>query len=484
MRVVTVGGSVAGLATAALLAEAGHQVVVLDRAAQPPASSEATADWHRPTVPQARHSHAFASAGSAVIRDRFPLAAARLQEAGVGEVGLADPPPPSLRPFTGDAGDDDLTMLLSRRNVLEWALHRDTVSRSGVETRYRTKAVGLTVEAGRVTGVVLESGEELACDLVVDAAGRRSPVPGWLTEAGVKVPTGETTSAGITYYTRHYRRTGGRPGGPLNRGFGAGGLWDSYTAVLFLGDGDTFTISVGVSPQDEAFKGLREGPAFTALVAATALLAGWLDPEVSEPTSEVVVMAGLTNSWTPVSDGEADGVVGVLPVGDAMCTTNPAYGRGVSLALTHAVRVADRLGSADRLDDATFAALLADATEHYRPWYEEAVANDHARTAMWAAAAAGGPPGPGGPADPQAPLPFGLIAATAATDEYVWRRLVRTMMLLDHPQPLYRDPQVKQSVGRVLAAAGSPPPVTGATRSRAIAAVTATAPARELAHAD
>lgn len=483
MDIVTIGGSIAGLASACALSDSGHRVTVIERAPAPPTGVPVDLwDWDRPTVPQARQSHAFASAGCAVIRDRFPATLTAMLAVGVREIGLASPPPPSLQPFRGDASDAELTMLLSRRNILEWALHRDAASRPGVARRYETKVAGLQLDGNRVTGVVLEGGESIPADLVIDATGRRSPVRGWLDGAGIAVPAEESESSGITYYTRHYRRVSDRLGGPLNRGFGAGGVWDSYTAVLFLGDGDTFTISLGVSPGDEVFKGLRDVDTFTALVAATPLLAGWLEKSVSEPASEVYAMGGLANSWTPIADGGAGQVQGLLRVGDSQCTTNPAYGRGVSLALTHAAALADRLAEVEEIDDELFADLVQDAADHYRPWYDEARANDAARLGMWGAAAAGahaggppagGPPAggppPGGP-NTAAPLNFGILAAAAATDEVVWRRLARTMMMLDSPVGLYTDPEIKTRVGLRLAAGGKPP-VTGLTRGEAIAVV-------------
>ncbi|MEI2774845.1 MAG: NAD(P)-binding protein [Tetrasphaera sp.] len=505
MDIVTIGGSIAALACACALAEQGHRVTIIERAPAPPTGAPKDLwDWDRPTVPQARQSHAFASAGCAVIRERFPDTLTAMYAVGVREIGLAEPPPPSLQPFRGDASDAELTMLLSRRNILEWALHRDAASRSAVVHRYDTKVGGLQLDGNRVTGVVLDDGEVVTADLVIDAAGRRSPVGTWLAEKGIAVPEEESESSGITYYTRHYRRVSDRLGGPLNRGFGAGGVWDSYTAVLFLGDGDAFTISLGVSPGDEVFKGLRDADAFTALVAATPLLAGWLDKAVSVPASDVFAMGGLANSWTPIADDGAGQVSGLLRVGDSQCTTNPAYGRGVSLALTHAAALADRLAGVEEIGEALFAELVSAAAEHYRPWYDEARANDAARIGMWSAAAAGrpagppvggppaggppsggrpagptasgprvgGPPGgppPGGP-NTAAPLSFGLLAAVAGSDEVVWRRLARTMMMLDAPGPLYNDPEIKTRVGLRMAAGGKPP-VTGLSRAEAIAVV-------------
>ncbi len=61
MRVLVIGGGVAGLATALSLSRAGHAVQVLERDATPlpPSPVEAFERWERNGAPQVWHSHAF-----------------------------------------------------------------------------------------------------------------------------------------------------------------------------------------------------------------------------------------------------------------------------------------------------------------------------------------------------------------------------------------------------------------------------------------
>ena len=60
MRVIVVGGGVAGLGSALALARAGHEVTVLERDDTPmPTSADDAFEWDRRGAPQVRQSHAF-----------------------------------------------------------------------------------------------------------------------------------------------------------------------------------------------------------------------------------------------------------------------------------------------------------------------------------------------------------------------------------------------------------------------------------------
>src|SRR6516164_1640561 len=99
-KVIIAGGSIAGFASALALADAGHEVEILERAAgEPPAAVGTAAGWQRPTVPQAVHSHAFASLGCNVLHERARDVYDGLLAAGASEINLADYPPPTLPGF-------------------------------------------------------------------------------------------------------------------------------------------------------------------------------------------------------------------------------------------------------------------------------------------------------------------------------------------------------------------------------------------------
>jgi 2-polyprenyl-6-methoxyphenol hydroxylase-like FAD-dependent oxidoreductase len=475
---VIVGGSVAGLATALALAQAGYDARILERdPVEPPASVEqAHHAWRRPTVPQATHSHAFASLGVNLLHDRAPAVYAALVEAGAAEIALADRMPPTLPDRSRRPGDDQLRMLGCRRSTFELVLRRVVLGHPRVSLVPGATVRGLemaTRGAPRVVGVRLADGRTVRADLVVDATGRRSTLDRWLADGGVLAPPGKVDSCDISYYTRFYRLLAERPPGPLNRGFGAGGLWDHYTAVLFLGDNRSFSVSVGVLPDDPPMKALRHEAAFTAALRATPLLSPWLAPGVAEPISDVYAMGGLDNSLRGPAAPGWPRVLGLHAVGDSVCTTNPAYGRGVSLALANAYLLADLLTANPDVSAAQADEVAAATARLFAPWFAESVQNDRGRAGMWRSTVHGGDGG-GSAGPPPGVLTFGMAAEAAALDAVVWRRLVRVMMSLDPPSTLYADDEVRERVLAVLAS-NAVPHVPAPSRQQLLTSVTAAA---------
>jgi 2-polyprenyl-6-methoxyphenol hydroxylase-like FAD-dependent oxidoreductase len=473
--VLVIGGSVAGLASAYAIAQLGYEVRILERDPQQPPQTLAQAqdNWRRPTVPQSLHSHAFGSLGTNLLLRRAPEIYSALLTAGARPIQLADYPSPFWTDFEPEEADQDLRMLGCRRPAFEYVLRQEVMRQPGISQLTGATVRRLTTTGnGRVNGVELEDGQTLTAEFVVDAAGRRSRVARWLADAGLPVPPTQTSSSDITYYTRFYQQLTDEPPAPLNRGFGAGGLWDHYTAVLFLGDNGTFSISIGVLPDDTALKALRLESAFTAAIRATPLLAPWLEPGESEPISPVYAMGGLDNSIRlPVDDTVAP-VTGLFSVGDSVCTTNPAYGRGVSLALAHAFGLADVLEAHPDQPEASGREFATFTGELLAPWHAEAVANDRGRAMMWRATLDGTPLGP----PPPGVLTFGTVAAVSAVDPQVWRRVARVMMSLAPPQTLYADPEIAARVGRALSS-GEVPHLPGAPRDELVSLVSRAAEA-------
>ena len=60
--------------------------------------------------------------------------------------------------------------------------------------------------APHVVGVRTDNGDEIRGDLVIDAGGRRSPLPRWLADIGAKPGDEEIEDSGFMYYGRHFRR--------------------------------------------------------------------------------------------------------------------------------------------------------------------------------------------------------------------------------------------------------------------------------------
>jgi 2-polyprenyl-6-methoxyphenol hydroxylase-like FAD-dependent oxidoreductase len=451
--VVVAGASIAGLAAALAFSRSGHDILLLERSAVPPEGpvAEAAGYWHRPTVPQARHSHTVTSLGVRVLREHAPQVLDSLLSVGATLCDLTKAMPPGTA--GREPGDDDLVALGCRRTTFELALYRYVRALPRVRIRHVTAVRGLLLDQTRSTvrGVVTQDGDAIPGDLVVDATGRRARAADWLAAAGRPVVNDVVSPSGLVGFSRFYRLHGHELPGVLNRGNAAGGILDRYAAVLHPGDARTFAIAIGVLPSDRELAGrLRHPAAFTALARATPGLDRWLTAGVSEPISAVRVINSPPNALRGAA--VHGGVAGLLPVGDAACVTNPLFGRGISLALAHAFELAELLAARPVVDHAQATAAVELAERFFRPWYEHAANADAERIGRWHAAA-------------RSIRTQQVSAAAASGDGPAWRQLTRMLMCLATPAELSADTRF---VPRGVPAADDHPPTRSAL-SRAVA---------------
>ncbi|WP_440570887.1 FAD-dependent oxidoreductase [Streptomyces sp. KR2] len=311
-RVAVIGGSVGGLATALMLGRRGHRVTVFEQDTRQ-AGDDPHHDffhWPRPRVPQADQPHSFLAPVRTVLRAELPDVLAELLARGAREYHEFDwfGTPPPHRP-----GDEELVTLRTRRIVLEAALVAAVGRESGVTVRQGSRVDGLTLAPGRpprVTGVRVGTGTYPA-DLVIDASGRRSPVPRWLVAAGCRPPVVDSHRTGLAYLCRWYRLG---PDGPREPGRVKTGSSAPFAlAGVFPSDNDTFAVSIVVSTGDPTRGALRDPAVFQAAARHFPACAAWLGL-AAEPCSPVLAMAGLDNRWTALTD-DAGPVVAADPAG-------------------------------------------------------------------------------------------------------------------------------------------------------------------------
>lgn len=460
---VIVGGSVAGLACAVALSEVGYRVLVLESAPEPPPGpvAHAASQWRRGAVPQAAHGHVLTSLGVRVLHERAPRVLAQALAAGALHLDLTRALPAGATDGAREPGDDGLVALGCRRSLLELVLHRYAAPLPGVAFRHgRTvDAVELDPGARRVRAVITRGGGRIPADVVVDATGRRALSRAWLRGCGVPLAQDLTGPSDLSGHTRTYRlKTAAFPTA-LNLGYGVGDVGDvgdHYAGVLHIGDNGTFCVGLGVLPGDSALLGLGTEEGFTAAATATPRIARWLGPRVSEPLSPVHTMTSPPNALWGTASSRQYPIAGLFPVGDAACVTSPLAGRGLSLALAHAFRLADVLTERPEVDAAQRRAVARMTEELFLPWYTQSVASDRARIARWRAAVNGTPAWSGSGFDGCLPTPR-EIAAAARHDGVVWRRQTRMQMSLTTPAELFSDEKFLTRVRRHLNAVDDGP---------------------------
>jgi 2-polyprenyl-6-methoxyphenol hydroxylase-like FAD-dependent oxidoreductase len=474
LRVAVLGAGVSGLAAALALARARHQVTLIERDGLEVGAALDSVDWSRRGIPHFLQAHSFTCRGYRELREAFPDVLQALLDAGADDIDLVRKMP-GVGPSTHEPGDEDLRLLGVRRPLIEWALRRAVVAEPNLLVVANTTVVGLDATAGEVPQVsgVRTSGGSVGADLVIDAMGRRSPVPGWIAAFGGTPMAEESSDCGVIYYTRYYRVREGRslPDGPwlptprADLGYG---LFSS-----FPGDNGTFAGLVAIPPGDQDLKLLRHEAAFDAATALMPALWSWVSPDISTPITGVLPMGSLQNTLrTPVHDRPP--AIGLISIGDALCHTDPVFALGMSFAFLEARELRAALSAHG--SDLEAAARAFDAA--VRPSMVErfgfAAALDDLRVRRWTGESFDVAHRDGGA------YPLFIMAAGAAAalvDAEVFRATVRRNYFLDPLSIVDEDVKLQARIERIFGELmATPRPAAGPTRSDLLEAMqTATA---------
>ncbi|WP_326695459.1 FAD-dependent oxidoreductase [Streptomyces sp. NBC_01766] len=423
-RVAIIGGGISGLGAALMLGRRGHTVAVFEQDVRQ-AGDDLNRDffhWHRPRVPQAVQPHSFLAPVRTVLRTEAPDVYEDLLTRGAQEYhdfDWFDEHPPHR------SGDEDLVTLRTRRIVLEAALTAAVRREHTVDVRRGRRVSALTFEEGRparVSGVRVGA-ETHQADLVVDASGRRSPVPGWLTAAGCRPPVVDSHRTGIAYLCRWYRL---RADGPRDPGRVQTGSSAPFAlAGVFPSDNDTFALHLALSTGDPTRGALTDPAVFEAAARRFPATAAWLDL-APEPQSAVLAMAGLDNRWASLTDDDGPVVTGLVNAGDSLIHTNPTLGHGAALGLRAAQHLATHVDQITA-DPVVYHDWTAQAL---RPWFDAQVTADRANEQRLAEAS------------PRSDRRAAALAACAFDDPVVMRARAQVRHLLQPAHDAYGTDEV------------------------------------------
>ena len=442
MRTAVVGAGPSGLYVGIALARRGHPVTIVDRDPGPAADGS----WARRGVMQFHHPHAFRQQAGEALAAEMP---------DVWEALLAAGAEPVLPPGVPEQ-PNQVTGLRCRRMVFERALRAAAEQQPGLEL-WLGHADRVCAERGRASGLLVD-GARLDADLVIDASGRAGRLGRELRAAGTD------SDCGLAYVSRQYRLRPGAEPGPMNSPIGLVSFYPGYLTIVFPHDNGVFSTLVARAGTDRELAGLRHVEAFDAAARAIPPLAAWTDPDRSEPLTGVLPGGRLYNSYQgQLDDSGRVALPGLVFLGDAVCTTNPAAGRGVSTSLLQAralIRLlgeqpADLVGCAETFDGW--------CTEHIRPWFADHVRTDTDQIRRWA----------GGKIDLDRPLPSDLIVSAAQADPSMMP-VVGPYLGMQAP-PASLD-AVQQRAREIYAGGWRPPVPAGPSRDELAELVTAAAP--------
>lgn len=362
--VLVIGAGIAGLCSALALGPTGRQVTLVERDAPPPEGDADAAfrDWKRTGVGHLRQSHAFLARLSLLLKADHPRLLEELAAFGVRELPFeAMLTEAQRKDYRAEPTDADLTIITSRRTTLELVMRRyvetlpNVTIRSGVFARRlitQTAADG-TLKVVGLAGETSEGPVELHADIVLDAAGKGGDFVDQLVAEGATV--GETSeSAGILYFTRHYRLKPGCSEPPRIGNPPPNGDLGFLKFGVFPADNGCFSITMCAPEIEyEIRKAIVNPDVFQAMTTMLPGLRPWTDPALAEPTTKVFGMGDLQARWRDLVVDGKPAAHGYFAIGDNLIRTNPLYGRGCSFAAVAAYQLRDVLDqSADPVERA------------------------------------------------------------------------------------------------------------------------------------
>ena len=341
-RAVVLGAGMSGLLAARVLADFYAHVTVVDR-------DNLSIDGRtRPGVPQGGHAHLLLPRGAKVMEKLFPGLFAELREGGVPVARGLDQLHFDFRGHVLSqqklGGDPHYGV---SRPFLEDSVLRRVKSLPNLSLLDKHEVISLESDSSgtRVTGARIACGAApggdavVPADLVVAATGHGGRMDAWLTELGYPVPRTQQVKVDVMYATRRFRLSPGATRGVL--GVLAGPTPDRPLGMTaFAQEGGEWVVTLACYGRQHPPAELGPWLTFAARVAPPWFLSALLGARPVGNVDSCAFPASLRRRYDKLEAFPE----GLLAVGDEVCSLNPIYAQGMTLAALESLVLRDALG--------------------------------------------------------------------------------------------------------------------------------------------
>ncbi|MEB3278426.1 MAG: 2-polyprenyl-6-methoxyphenol hydroxylase-like oxidoreductase [Lyngbya sp.] len=331
---LVIGGSMAGLLAARILLNHFERVTLVERDRFPPQPQQ------RNGVPQGSHVHILLIRGQQILTDLFPSLERELIASQVPQIN-----------FTVDwltysiegwhpRFPSDLDFYACSRNLLEWKIRNLLTANKKLELREncQVKNIIASSDKSQIIGVELyhqdsKKTEQIKTDFIVDASGRNSKTPQWLTALGYQPPEEKIVNSFLGYASRSYQKPDGFEADWKGLLIETEPPSMTRGGVLYPVEGDRWIVTlVGVGkdypPTDE--QGFLD---FACSLRHPILSEAIANAQPISPISSYRRTENRLLHYEKLSKLPE----GLVTIGDAVCAFNPVYGQGMTTAALEAL---------------------------------------------------------------------------------------------------------------------------------------------------